>query len=349
MTQEKKIFTPKVLHAFCVSVLQGAKVRPAEAEVVASSLVYAELRCVGSHGVIRLESYLKRLKNGLINLGATMPLLNETPACALLDAENGFGQVAGVKAVDLAVAKATAMGVGVVAVRNSNHFGVSAFYAVRATDRNMAAIVFTNAGATMMPYNGTEPLLGTNPFASAVPKANGVPIILDMATSEVAKGKIRKALANGENIPLGWAVDKDGKPTTDPKAALEGTVCPISGAKGAGLALMIDLLSGVLSGSSLTGEVKGVTDTSGYAKLGHLFIVLNPAFFSGAEKFLTDVAAVGALIHRQKPADGGRIYLPGEIEALNEERTCESGITLTASLVDILNGYAERYGAPRLL
>lgn len=348
MSQDKKTFPVKRLQHVCEDLLIRAQAKAEEAAIVTDSLIYAELRGVGSHGIIRLDSYMRRLERGLINREAAMPLVTETPACALLDAEGGFGQVAGVKAVDIAIRKAEALGVGVVSVKNSNHFGVSAYYAVRAIARNMAAIVLTNAGPAMTPYNGTVPLLGTNPFASAVPVKSGAPMVLDMATSEVAKGKIRKALANGEQIPLGWAVDKGGNPTTDPKAALEGTVCPIGGAKGAGLALMIDLFSGVFSGSSLTGEARGVTDTSGPARVGHLFIVLNPAFFSGVEKFLEDTAAVGERIHSQKPADGTRVFLPGEIEAENEIRNREHGITLPLNLVATVNDYAKRYGSALL-
>lgn len=193
MAQEKPVFTAETLQSFCSAVLKGANVRAEEADTIADSLVYADLRGIGSHGLIRLETYLQRIEHGIVNLSADMPVLNETPAAACIDAQNGFGQIAGVKAMDLAIKKAETMGVGLVSVKNSNHFGVSAFYAKRATDKNMAAIVFTNAGPTMKPFGGTEALLGTNPFAAAVPVGSGEPVILDMATTEVARGKLRKA------------------------------------------------------------------------------------------------------------------------------------------------------------
>lgn len=348
MTQEKPVFNAEKLHSFCSAVLQGAKVPAKDADIIAESLVYADLRGVGSHGVIRLETYLQRVEHGIMNLAPDMPVLNETPAAALIDAQNGFGQIAGVKAMDIAIQKAANVGIGFVSVKNSNHFGVSAYYAKRATDKNMAAIVFTNAGATMKPFGGTEALLGTNPFASAIPVGGGDPMILDMATTEVARGKLRKALANGESIPLGWAVDKNGNPTTDAKAGLEGTLCPMGGPKGSGLSLMIDLFTGVLSGSAVTGEVKGVTDMSGASRVGHMFIAINPAFFSGTETFLNDTASVAARIHAQKPASGSKVFLPGEIEAENETKNRKNGVPLTANLVEILNNCAEKYGTPRL-
>ena len=349
MTQKKPVFAPDQLRRFCAAVLQGANVAPEQAEIIADSLVCADLRGVGSHGVIRLETYVQRIEHGIMNLTATMPVLQETPATALIDAQNGFGQIAGVKGMDLALSKAENLGVGLVLVKNSNHFGIAAYYARRATDRNMAAIVFTNAGPTMKPFGGSEALLGTNPFASAVPVKNGDPIVLDMATSEVARGKLRKALANGESIPPGWAVDKDGNPTTDPKAGLEGTLCPMGGAKGSGLSLMIDLFSGVLSGSCLTGDAKGVTDMSGAAGVGHMFLAMNPAMFSGTDAFLADTAAVAERIHGQKAAFGPKVFLPGEIEAENEAGNQERGVALTASLVEILNGCAATYGVPPLV
>jgi len=349
MTQEKPVFTPDRLHHFCAAVLRGAKVDPEQAEIIADCMVYADLRGIGSHGVIRLEACVQRIEHGIINLTATMPVLQETPATALIDAQNGFGQVAGVKGMDLALRKAENLGVGLVLVKNSNHFGISAYYARRATDRNMAAIVFTNAGPAMKPFGGSEALLGTNPFASAVPVMNGAPMVLDMATSEVARGKLRKALANGESIPPGWAVDKDGNPTTDPKAGLEGTLCPVGGAKGSGLSLMIDLFSGVLSGSCLTGDVKGVTDMSGTARVGHMFLAVNPAMFSGTEAFLADTAAVAERIHGQRAAFGPKVFLPGEIEKENEVENREHGVALAASLVEKLNRCAVTYGVPPLV
>ncbi|CAK7018292.1 MAG: putative oxidoreductase YjmC [Desulfovibrio sp.] len=348
MAQEKRIFAADALQTFCSAVLKGANLRPDEADIIAESLVYADLRGVGSHGLIRLETYLDRVEHGLMNLEATMPILNETPAAALIDAENGFGQVAGVKAMDLAVKKAASVGVGFISVKNSNHYGVSAYYAKRATDNNMAAIVFTNAGPAMNPYGGTEPLLGTNPFASAVPVKGEEPMILDMATTEVARGKLRKALANGESIPLGWAVDKNGNPTTDAKTGLEGTLCPMGGPKGSGLSLMIDLFTGVLSGSALTGDAKGVTAMTGVSRVGHMFLAINPAFFSGTETFLTDTAAVAKRIHGQKAASGSKVYLPGEIEAENEAKNRANGVALTDNLIEILNGCAKKYGASEL-
>lgn len=349
MPQKHRAFTPETLQSFCAAVLEGAKVRPREAAIIAESLVYADLRGIGSHGLIRLETYLQRIERGIMNLVADMPVLNETPAAALIDAENGFGQIAGVKAADLAMEKAGTMGVGFVSVKNSNHFGVSAYYAKRVTDKNMAAMVFTNAGPAMKPFGGAKALLGTNPFASAVPVGGSAPMILDMATTEVARGKLRNALANGESIPPGWAVDKDGKPTTDPKAGLEGTLCPMGGPKGSGLSLMIDLFTGVLSGSCLTGDVKGVTTMTGAARVAHMFFVINPAFFSGTDAFLADTAAVAERIHGQEAVFGPKVYLPGEIEAENEAKNREKGVPLTASLVETLNACAEKYGVPRLV
>jgi LDH2 family malate/lactate/ureidoglycolate dehydrogenase len=233
-------------------------------------------------------------------------------------------------------------------VKNSNHFGVAAYYAMRASRQNMVGIVITNSSPAMTPYNARTPLLGTNPLAIAIPAGARNPVVLDMSTSVVARGKIRYASLVGRKIPFGWAVDADGKPTEDAKAALKGSLEPIGGPKGAGLSLCIDLLCGVLTGTALTGEVKNITDTSAPSQTGHLFIAINVEAFINAAFFAHSVDSVIDHIKSLPSADGGPIWLPGEKEFLLEEQRKMKGIPLDADVVLELNQLADRYGVEKL-
>ncbi len=209
----EKILVPvERLQRHCQGVLAKVGLREAHAALVAESLVFADRRGVASHGVVRLSAYLDRVRAGVMQVDPEMELVKDYPASGLLDARNGFGQIAGVKATDIAIQKAEKAGAGIVAVKNSNHFGAAAFFALRAVAADMIGLVLTNASPAMPPYNAKQPLLGTNPLAVAIPAGSQRPIVLDMATTVVARGKIRYVAARrGEKIPFGWAVDAEGK------------------------------------------------------------------------------------------------------------------------------------------
>ena len=346
---EKVVVPVEKLRGHCQGVLTKVGLRQTHAALVTDSLVFADLRGVGSHGVVRLSAYLDRVQAGVMAVDPEMPLVTDNPASALLDACNGFGQIAGAKAMDVAVQKAGDSGAGIVAVKNSNHFGVAAFYAMRAVAARMIGVVLTNASPAMTPYNAKQRLLGTNPLAVAIPAGLQRPIVLDMSTSVVARGKIRLAAARpGEKIPLGWAVDVDGKPTDNPLEALKGSLTPIGGPKGAGLSLVIDLLCGALTGTALTGEVKNITDTSGRSRTGHMFIAINVAKFIDPHTFSHSVDSVIQGIKALPSADGMPVYLPGEIEFNLEGKRREEGIPLAVEVIETLSRLGERHGVGRL-
>lgn len=212
-----------------------------DAAWAAYCLVEADLRGVGSHGISRIAIYTRRLREGLINPTPSLNVRSTAAVSAHIDGDNGMGYVIGRLAIDEAIARATAHGIGVVAASHSNHYGMSAAYMDRALAAGLASIVLTNASPAMPLWGGREPFLGTSPLAMAVP-GGSQDIVLDMATSVAAKGKIRRALQRGETIPDGWAIDDQGKPTCDPEAALRGVVLPLGGPKGSGISLMIDVL-----------------------------------------------------------------------------------------------------------
>src|SRR6202034_2504309 len=219
------------------------------------------------------------------------------------------------------------------------------FFAMKALREDMIGVVMTNASPAIAPYRSKDPLVGTNPLAVAVPAAKGG-IVLYMAASVVARGKIRLASLSGEKIPMDWALDRDGKPTDDPGSALKGSMAPIGGPKGAGLSLVFDLLCGVLTGSSLTGEVKNITDMSGPSKTGHMFIAIDIAKFDSVEKFKERINRIVLRIKALPSVDGGPIYLPGEIELDLEKQRRVQGIPLSSEVIATLGELAERYGVP---
>jgi LDH2 family malate/lactate/ureidoglycolate dehydrogenase len=228
----------------CGRILEKVGVPPEQARIIAEVTVEADLRGIGSHGLLRLPAYVHRVQAGLMAADTQLKVVRERGATVLLDAQGGFGQVAGVYAMNQAIERARQHGVGFVAVRNANHFGIAAYYTMMALPHRMIGIAATNAAPSMAAWGGTTPVLGTNPISVAIPTGQDVDIVLDMASSVVARGKIRAAATKGERIPLGWALDAEGRPTEDPQAALKGTLLPIGGPKGYGLALVVDVLAG---------------------------------------------------------------------------------------------------------
>jgi LDH2 family malate/lactate/ureidoglycolate dehydrogenase len=348
MTPTEKVFPAQNVEEFCKNCLMKAGLSPAWSAIVAESLLCAEARGIYSHGVVRLESYLQRAESGVMKLQAPVDTEMDMQAVALLNANNTFGQIAGHRAMTLAIDKAKQYGTGVVAVKNSNHFGIAAYYAMMALKEDMVGCVFTNSSPAMAVYGTKTPLIGTNPIAIAIPAGDRFPIVLDMSTSVVARGKIRYAALTGHAIPQGWARDIDGKPTENAKAALKGTLEPVGGVKGSALSLIIDIICGVLTDTVLTGGVKNITDTSGPANTGHFFSALNLARFIDPKRFKANIDLVIEHIKSLPPVDGGQVFMPGEIEYLASAKRMKEGIPLEDEVVRSLNTVAARYGAAPL-
>ncbi len=337
------------LAAFCSEILTRAGLAEDLADIVSDSILCAELRGIKSHGLIRLETYLQRSKAGVMNIKAPVTIERDEEATALLNANNGLGQIAGHRAMTLAIDKAKKYGAAVVAVKNSNHFGIAAYYSMMALPEDMIGCVFTNSSPAMAVYGTKTPLIGTNPLSIALPAGNHhFPIVLDMSTTVVARGKIRYAALKGDPIPLGWARDKDGRPTQDAKLALEGSLDPIAGPKGSAMSLIIDIICGILTNTVLTGGVKNITDVSGPALTGHLFAALNIARFIDVGLFKANVDLVVDNIKSQPAVEGTEVFLPGEIEALCATRLMKEGFSLDGGVLASLNRVAARYGVTEL-
>lgn len=302
---------------------------------VAHCLVDAEARGVASHGVGRIPVYTKRLRLGVVNRAPRLSF-RDGGATGHLDGDNGMGYVVARAAMQHAVDKGVKHGIGMVLASNSNHFGMAASYLQQAVEANLCALVFTNAPPLMPVWGGRTPFLGTSPFAFAAP--GNTPFMLDMATSTVAFGKIRRAARMGESIPADWALDAEGRPTTDPHAAIDGVVLPMGGPKGAGLGLMMEIVAGVMSGSAFGGEVRNQNaDFSAPQNVGHTFITFRP---DCAMPFGDYLGRVDELVARAKasPLAAGveRIYMPGERENIAAATAREKGIVLTGADVAML-------------
>lgn len=334
------------LHSFVAEALMRSGAEREEAQLVAEALVRADLRGVHSHGVVRTDVYLERLRAGSIRPGAHLATLADWGASVLCDAQAGFGIVAAARAMDLAVDRARQHGVGVVGVRNSNHCGMLAFFVLRAVARGAVGIALSNADAQLAPYGARVGYLGTNPVCVGVPAGKEAPVVLDMATSEVAHGKVRAAAQRGEPIPPTWALGPDGRPTTDPQEALRGALLPFGGAKGSGLALMVDVLAGLLTGAGSGPEIvplyEGLDRPQG---VGHLMVALWPEAFCGAAALRDRVDRLVRQVRSLPPADGfDRVWLPGELEHQREVEYRRAGIPLPQEAVAVLRRVADVAG-----
>ncbi|MDI9546680.1 MAG: Ldh family oxidoreductase [Chloroflexota bacterium] len=335
------------LHSFCCDALQAANVPPEDARLVADSLAQADARGLNSHGVVRLlPIYTQRLRAGTTRARPRICIERQRGAVTVVDGDAGMGQVTGTFAMRTAIDLARGIGAGIVGVRNSSHFGFGAMYVEQAVAAGMIGVALTNAPSNMPPWGGRTPYFGTNPIAVGIPCGQERPIILDMSTSVVARGKIVMAQKKGESIPPDWAIDVDGQPTTDAAAALAGAVLPFGGYKGSGLALLVDVLSGVLTGAAFGLHIINLYDEGERTQnLGHFFVALDPSSFLPAGDFEARMDQFVREVRCQpRMPDVDRIYLPGEIEFEQAEESARSGVVLPDAGVTELDQLAIELG-----
>jgi L-2-hydroxycarboxylate dehydrogenase (NAD+) len=303
-----------------------------EANLVADALVEANLRGHDSHGVIRIPKWAAGLEAGAISPVAGIETVRESDASALLDADRTLGPVAGIKACEMAVAKAASVGIGIIVIRKASHIGMLGYYTEYLARQGIIGLCMTNTESGVAPFGTADKILGTNPLSIGVP-ARDHPMILDMSTSVVARGKIVVALESGKKIPLGWALDKEGDPTTDPKDALEGVMLPLGGMKGSGLAIMVDILTGALAGQAVGKDVRGTFDMQHPGTKGDMFMAIRPSFFTDPERFLDTVDNLKNQIQHATKAKGvDQVLLPGEYEYLMRKKRMKEGITIHQEL-----------------
>jgi LDH2 family malate/lactate/ureidoglycolate dehydrogenase len=326
---------------FAVCALRAGGIGEDDAIVAANQLVVADLRGVESHGMARLGGYVERLRARKIDPAAELTVDRETPSTVALNANNGLGLLMGPKAMARVVEKAQESGICFGTVRESNHFGIVGTYVRQATDVGLGGMAMTNASAIVVPTFGTEPRLGTNPLAIGVPTRRGYPLMIDMSTSTVAWGKIEIARRAGLPLPLGWAVDKEGQPVTDP-AKLHG-LSPLGGTsamsshKGYGLGMMVDMFCGPLAGNpTSTGITSATRGGAGSSRTGHAFMAWRIDAFRDPDEFQDELDQMMAEFEATPVAAGApvdHVLLPGDPEHQSERINTELGIPIRAKVL----------------
>lgn len=327
--------------------LERVGVPPEDAAMVIEILVLADLQGIDTHGTRRLGPYIERVRKNLIKNQPKITLDKKTPSVALLEGDNALGQLVGQRALQAAVEMAKDQGIAYVGCRHSNHFGAGAPYALLACRANMICMLGTNAFPTMAPWGGREVKVGNNPLAIGIPRRKSPHFILDMAMSVAARGKMRKASERGEAIPGDWALDSKGAPTTDPLEGLKGFVRPIGGHKGYGLALVVDVLAGVLTAGAFGTGVKSLFQNMDEPQdIGHFFIALDPSRFLNLESFFSRMDDFAGELKNTEPFDeASPVLMPGEIEEANLQHRTATGIPLDEKTYQLLEDLAGgRYG-----
>jgi len=343
MASIARYVTASALRDFGAAVFERLGLPGPHALIVADCLVKANLRGLDSHGVARIPIYAKRLRLGLVNPRPALTVSQVAPSAAHLDGGDGMGMVAGTKAMERAIALARDTGVGLVGVHRSTHYGMAAYYVLQATAADHIGFAFTNSSPGMAPFGGTKPILGVNPLAVGVPAGRRPPIILDMAMSEIARGKMRLAAMHGEPIPEGLGVNAQGKPTTDGMAVFGGgAVHPFGGPKGSALAIWMEIMGGVFTGAAFAGEMKSLyEDFSGPQRIGHVFMAIRPDLFMPMAEFKQRMDTMIDCLKDSEPADGfDEVLMPGEPEARHEAERLRTGLPITAEVLASLDAEA---------
>ncbi|MBN9410742.1 MAG: Ldh family oxidoreductase [Burkholderiales bacterium] len=341
------IVSPEALQRFIQSAFTSQGLPEADAAQVARLMTEADVQGSDGHGVIRLPQYIKRIRAGGINKHPDIRIVQERAAMAVVDGDNGMGHLVVSRAVDIAIEKARTAGVAWVGTRYSNHAGPASLYARRPLEHDMLGLYFAVGNANHLPpWGGTDMLLSTNPIAAGIPTANEPPVVLDMATTVAAYGKVKAKAKRGEQMPVGWMIDRQGKPLLDPNKSGEGFLLPIGDHKGYGLALIVGLLAGTLGGAAMGRDVidfnadfKTTTNTGQAILVIDLAAFGDPAVFKGAvDKLVRDIRGSERLPGVE------RIWLPGEQSHEKRARYREHGVPIAGGVASDLQQLAADLG-----
>jgi LDH2 family malate/lactate/ureidoglycolate dehydrogenase len=332
---------PELLDLAARALARGG-MRPPEAALTAKVLVLADMFGVRTHGISRVAQYLDRVRLGGIDARAEVQVARMAPGLSMVDGRNGIGPLVGMKALEAAMQSAREVGIGAAFARGSNHFGPILPYAYLAAREGFASIIASNATTTIAPWGGKDTRVGNNPMGIGMPNPGGDPIILDIALSVAARAKIRKLLQQGQPMPEGWAADADGRPTTDPAKGLEGFLLPVGGHKGYGLAVMVDLLAGLLSGAAYLTHVQAWDKNPEAAQnLGHVFILIDTAKLHAADWMRERMADFGAILRSTPAADPAQpVMAPGDREMALHAKASREGVSVAAADLDAVRALA---------
>jgi ureidoglycolate dehydrogenase (NAD+) len=334
---DKEIIVSSIeLIELCIKKLMSHGLSQKHAGIVADVLVHANLRGVDSHGINRMGHYIQRLKAGGLNPNPNIQMKSTGPCSAIVDGDDGFGHIIAKEAMDHAIAIAEQNGVGMISIINSSHCGALSYFVNQAVEHNMIGIMMVNTDKFVVPFGAAEPYFGTNPIAFGFPTNQQKPIILDMATSQVAVGKILYAKQVGKSIPADWAVDAEGNPTEDPNQVV--ALNPMGGPKGTGLALVIDIFSGILTGSGFGPHVSQMYGNYNKArKLGHFLMAINISCLTDSTIFKYKIDQLIDELHQLQPAPGHQsVYIPGEPEQMKVIERMKYGIPVPESTYTFL-------------
>jgi LDH2 family malate/lactate/ureidoglycolate dehydrogenase len=339
------------LRYFIALVFETAGMPAADARTVAALMAEADLQGSDGHGVIRLPQYLKRIRAGGVNLHPDIQVVRERAGMALLNGDNGMGHLVMKRAAELAIEKARVAGVAWVGAQWSNHAGPASLYARMPLAHDMIGLYFAVGNANHLPpWGGIDMLLSTNPIAAAIPAGEEAPVVLDMATTVAAYGKVKAKAARGESMPEGWMIDREGKPLTDPRRAAEGFLLPIGGYKGYGLALVVGLIAGTLNAAAMGKDVidfnqDAVTPTN----TGHAIVAIDPAAFGDLAQFKASVDTLIRDLRASERMPGvDRIRIPGEQSHAKSVAQRKEGIAIAPQLMQTLDRLAEELEIPPL-
>jgi LDH2 family malate/lactate/ureidoglycolate dehydrogenase len=342
-------FTADRLRAFASAVFERLGVPPEDAALAADSLVQADLWGHASHGVLRTSWYGARFESGAADPRTRSAWVSDAGALAVLDGHGGVGQVVAARAMDGAIERARRHGIGAVAVRDSGHFGTAMYFTRRAAVAGCVGFLSTNASPAMAPWGAREKRVGTNPWSWAAPAGSFAPMLLDVANTAVARGKLYVAQGRGEALPEGWAIGPDGQATTDPARGIAGTILPMGGHKGYAVAVLMDVLSGVLSGSAFGDAVVGPYQTEAASGVGHLALAIDIAAVRPLTAFEADMETlIRQLKATPRLAGVDEIFYPGEREARSAAHRSVHGIDLPVTTVAELGAHARRLGVEPL-
>ncbi|WP_233835272.1 Ldh family oxidoreductase [Paraburkholderia sp. ZP32-5] len=325
---------PDALTTLAIDALRRAGALPATAASTARALVYADVRGLSSHGVSRLPMYCAQLRNGRVDPAAQPVIVADRGAAVLIDGADGLAFPACDLAIETLAGRARQFGSAVAGIRRSHHFGAGAAHLAALGEAGMVALAFSNSPAAMPAWGGRRALFGTNPIAAVFPRRNGAPLVIDLALSQIARGKIALAARDGKPIPQGWATTADGTPTTDARAALDGMMLPFGGAKGAMLALVVELLAAALTGANFGYEAGSfLTEDGERSRIGHLFWAIDPGALAGDDAYLSRVEA---LIEMMLMDDDVR--LPGYRRDHLAQMAGKEGVEIPDALIAQLEG-----------
>ncbi|WP_423363629.1 ureidoglycolate dehydrogenase [Mycoplasma sp. P36-A1] len=336
MDKKIKYYTQEELKQLIIKKLMLAKVNEKQAQEVANHLVYADARGIHSHGSNRVKSYILRIKRGFCNLNPNIKYVSTATSTGYVDGDNSLGVPVAKLAMEKAIEIAKNHGVAIIGAKDLNHSGTMAYYLEMAAKENLVALAVATAPPQVAPYGGSQAYFGTNPLGFVAPVKDSRPIIVDMATSVKAFGYVMEARNKGEEIPLGWAIDDQGNPTTDPnKAAL---MLPFAEAKGYSIMLMINILAGIMLNIPAGDNIPSTfNNPDSKLTIGQLFIVINPANFMPIDKFLDDMKQMSEEIKSNKPANGfEKVMLPGEIADNTYQEYLKTGIPISKVVADYL-------------